>query len=204
MALAERGDRALAPPLRHEPPPLRAHGGGDGHRLLGHRRRRRAAASAATPWPHNTADHRRLRPRVDRPGGRRRQGHAAQPAGRVHLRRAVAPRRPRGPVAGEQPGHPRLLRRACGRSRRRCSATGPAIRDDGSIRGGGAGEIDPIENLSRFHYLKELFLDSATTMTVLSAVPTGAGHRATRCRSPRRPRPSTPSTGWPPTRTPRR
>ena len=43
---------------------------------------------------------------------------------------------------------------------------------DGSIRGGGAGEIDPIENLSRFHYLKELFLDSATTMTVLSCVPT--------------------------------
>ncbi len=39
------------------------------------------------------------------------------------------------------------------------------------IRGAGAGELDPIENLSRYHYLKELFLDSATTMTVLSAVP---------------------------------
>jgi predicted TIM-barrel fold metal-dependent hydrolase len=52
-------------------------------------------------------------------------------------------------------------------------ATGgtPGLRPDGSIRGGGAGEIDPIENLSRFHYLKELFLDSATTMTVLSCVP---------------------------------
>ncbi|MEY2477948.1 MAG: uncharacterized protein QOG87_3263 [Actinomycetota bacterium] len=48
----------------------------------------------------------------------------------------------------------------------------PAIRDDGSIRGGGAGELDPIANLSRHHYMKELFLDSATTMTVLSAVPT--------------------------------
>jgi hypothetical protein len=56
----------------------------------------------------------------------------------------------------------------------------PGIRDGGSlepgssdfiVRGGGAGELDPIENLSRFHYLKELFLDSATTMTVLSAVP---------------------------------
>jgi hypothetical protein len=47
----------------------------------------------------------------------------------------------------------------------------PGIREDGSIRGFGAGEIDPIENLSRYHYLKELFLDSATTMTVLSAVP---------------------------------
>jgi predicted TIM-barrel fold metal-dependent hydrolase len=49
----------------------------------------------------------------------------------------------------------------------------PGIRNDGTVRGGGAGEIDPIANLSRFHYLKELFLDSATTMTVLSAVPTG-------------------------------
>jgi hypothetical protein len=48
----------------------------------------------------------------------------------------------------------------------------PGVRDDGTIRGGGAGELDPIANLSRFHYLKELFLDSATTMTVLSAVPT--------------------------------
>jgi hypothetical protein len=37
---------------------------------------------------------------------------------------------------------------------------------------GGGGEDDPIENLSRHHYLKELFLDSATTMTVLSCVPT--------------------------------
>jgi predicted TIM-barrel fold metal-dependent hydrolase len=48
----------------------------------------------------------------------------------------------------------------------------PHVREDGSVRGGGAGEIDPIENLSRFHYVKELFLDSATTMTVLSCVPT--------------------------------
>jgi predicted TIM-barrel fold metal-dependent hydrolase len=36
----------------------------------------------------------------------------------------------------------------------------------------GGGEADPIENLSRFHYLKEVFLDSATTMAVLSTVPT--------------------------------
>jgi uncharacterized protein len=48
----------------------------------------------------------------------------------------------------------------------------PGVRSDGSIRGGGAGEIDPIENLSRYHYLKELFLDSATSATVLSVVPT--------------------------------
>ena len=38
--------------------------------------------------------------------------------------------------------------------------------------GSGGGEADPIQNLSRFHYLKELFLDSATTAAVLSAVPT--------------------------------
>jgi predicted TIM-barrel fold metal-dependent hydrolase len=48
----------------------------------------------------------------------------------------------------------------------------PGVREDGSIRGGGAGEIDPIENLSRYHYLKEVFLDSATTCSVLSCVPT--------------------------------
>src|ERR671929_203776 len=47
-----------------------------------------------------------------------------------------------------------------------------ASREADSIRGGGAGEIDPIQNLSRYHYLKELFLDSATTATVLSVVPT--------------------------------
>src|ERR671917_1224398 len=47
------------------------------------------------------------------------------------------------------------------------------IREDGTIRGGGdGGEVDPIQNLSRFHYLKELYLDSATTATVLSIVPT--------------------------------
>ena len=40
------------------------------------------------------------------------------------------------------------------------------------IRGGGkGGEIDPIQSLSRKHYLKEIFLDSATTAAVLSVVP---------------------------------
>ena len=34
------------------------------------------------------------------------------------------------------------------------------------------GEADPIENLSRYHYLKEIFLDSATSCSVLSVVPT--------------------------------
>ena len=53
------------------------------------------------------------------------------------------------------------------------AATGhrPEVRPDGSIRGGGAGEIDPLANLSRYHYLKELYLDSATNVCVLSAVP---------------------------------
>jgi predicted TIM-barrel fold metal-dependent hydrolase len=41
--------------------------------------------------------------------------------------------------------------------------------NDTPFRGG--REIDPIENLSKFHYLKELFLDSSTNFTVLSAVP---------------------------------
>jgi hypothetical protein len=48
----------------------------------------------------------------------------------------------------------------------------PGVTSDGRIRGGGAGELDPIQNLSRYHYLKEIFLDSATTATVLSVVPT--------------------------------
>ena len=54
------------------------------------------------------------------------------------------------------------------------SVTGdqPSIGPGGHVRGGGGGEVDPIDNLSRHHYLKELFLDSATTMTVLSCVPT--------------------------------
>lgn len=48
----------------------------------------------------------------------------------------------------------------------------PSVSSGGHIRGGGeGGEIDPIENLSRYHYLKELYLDSSTNMTVLSAVP---------------------------------
>ena len=53
-------------------------------------------------------------------------------------------------------------------------ATGgkPSVGPGGEVRGGGAGEVDPIQNLSRFHYLKELFLDSATSATVLSVVPT--------------------------------
>ncbi|MFL5895377.1 MAG: amidohydrolase family protein [Thermoleophilaceae bacterium] len=53
-------------------------------------------------------------------------------------------------------------------------ATGgqPSIGPGGYVRGGGAGEIDPIQNLSQHHYLKEIFLDSATSAAVLSVVPT--------------------------------
>ena len=48
----------------------------------------------------------------------------------------------------------------------------PRIRDDGTVRGWGlGGELDPVQNLSKTHYMKELFLDSSTNMTVLSAVP---------------------------------
>ena len=48
----------------------------------------------------------------------------------------------------------------------------PGAYDNGKPRGfGRGGELDPIENLSRFHYMKELYLDSSTNMTVLSAVP---------------------------------
>src|SRR5256714_15533036 len=42
----------------------------------------------------------------------------------------------------------------------------------GGVHEGGAGEVGPIETLSRFQYLKELFLDSATSAAVLSVVPT--------------------------------
>ena len=48
----------------------------------------------------------------------------------------------------------------------------PGTREDGSVRGFGQGtELDPMENLSQYHYLKELYLDSSTNMCVLSAVP---------------------------------
>jgi uncharacterized protein len=48
----------------------------------------------------------------------------------------------------------------------------PHVGSDGHIYGfGSGGEIDPIENLSRYHYLKTLYLDSSTNMTVLSCVP---------------------------------
>ena len=37
--------------------------------------------------------------------------------------------------------------------------------------GFGAGEFDHIENLSRYHYMKEMFLDSSTTVSLLTALP---------------------------------
>ncbi|MGH8997962.1 MAG: hypothetical protein ACRDY7_01065 [Acidimicrobiia bacterium] len=38
-------------------------------------------------------------------------------------------------------------------------------------RGFGGGEIDPIENLGQYHYFKECFLDSSTTVNLLTALP---------------------------------
>ena len=149
---------------------VRAHRRGDGDRVLGDRRGAHGAASATTA-SRTTRDDRRLRPRMGRPQGAERR---SEPARRVHLRRPVPPRRPR--------------RRCGGSSTRRSTPSSPPLAAVSSSRAssrrpprrltrGGAGELDPIENLSRFHYLKELFLDSATTCTVLSCVPDLAGHQ---------------------------
>ena len=48
----------------------------------------------------------------------------------------------------------------------------PSITEEGIKGGGKGGEPDPIQSLSRKHYLKEIFLDSATSAAVLSVVPT--------------------------------
>jgi uncharacterized protein len=46
----------------------------------------------------------------------------------------------------------------------------PGYNEDG-VRGFGAGEIDPVENLGRYHYFKEIFLDSSETVNLLTALP---------------------------------
>ena len=38
-------------------------------------------------------------------------------------------------------------------------------------RGFGGGDLDPIENLGQYHYFKEIFLDSSTTVSLLTALP---------------------------------
>ena len=43
--------------------------------------------------------------------------------------------------------------------------------DGNGPHGFGAGEFDHIENLSRYHYMKEMFLDSSTTVSLLTALP---------------------------------
>ncbi len=43
--------------------------------------------------------------------------------------------------------------------------------EGGKVRGFGAGEVDWIENLSRYHYFKEMFLDSSLTTSLLTALP---------------------------------
>ncbi|MGQ0624098.1 MAG: hypothetical protein ACT4PP_05495 [Sporichthyaceae bacterium] len=48
----------------------------------------------------------------------------------------------------------------------------PGFEDNGEIRGFGfGGELDPMENLGRYHYFKEMFLDSSTTVSLLTALP---------------------------------
>src|SRR5581483_10510443 len=46
----------------------------------------------------------------------------------------------------------------------------PGYSGDG-VRGTGEGEIDPIENLGRYHYFKDIFLDSSETVNLLTALP---------------------------------
>jgi hypothetical protein len=44
--------------------------------------------------------------------------------------------------------------------------------EGGELRGFGfGGELDPMENLGRYHYFKEMFLDSSTTVSLLTALP---------------------------------
>ena len=43
--------------------------------------------------------------------------------------------------------------------------------NEGGVRGTGGGEIDPVENLGRYHYFKEIFLDSSETVNLLTALP---------------------------------
>ena len=168
------------------------------------RRRRRSASGRSTScgtgrfgnygWAHNTDDHRRLRPRV----GRQARGSRRCATCPASSSSTCSPTTSTRTACGGSPTR-RSTRSSprSGRSRRRRSATSPASAEDGSIRGGGAGEVDPIENLSRFHYLKELFLDSATTATVLSCVPTSPDTEQPAAASPRRPRRSTRSTTSP-------
>ncbi|MGQ0632360.1 MAG: hypothetical protein ACT4P1_15165 [Sporichthyaceae bacterium] len=51
----------------------------------------------------------------------------------------------------------------------------PGQGSNGDLRGNGGfgfgGEIDPMENLGRYHYFKEMFLDSSTTVSLLTALP---------------------------------
>jgi hypothetical protein len=48
----------------------------------------------------------------------------------------------------------------------------PGVDTKGDIRGfGPGGELDPMQNLGRYHYFKEMFLDSSTTVSLLTALP---------------------------------
>ena len=170
MELAEPRDRALAAQVRDDA----------ARSSCAPRRRRRSASGRSTPsragefgnygCAHNTDDDRRLRPRVGRPARALRDAAATCPASSSSTSSPTTSIRT-GMWRVTNPAIHAFFAAVWPQS---SSVTGdqPGVREDGSIRGGGAGEIDPIENLSRFHYLKELFLDSATTATVLSCVPT--------------------------------
>ena len=165
--LAEPRDRALAAQVRDEP----------ARSSCAPRRRRRSASGRSTwsapgafgnyGWAHNTATTDACDLEWDGRKGletlRNLPGEFIFDVQSHHVD-------PDGHVAGHQPG-------ASTPSSRARLAAG---------RREAAARSTRSQNLSRFHYLKELFLDSATTMTVLSVRADLAGHRATRCRSPRR------------------
>src|SRR5216684_2149543 len=97
--------------------------------------------------------------------------YATESPGRIRFRRADAPHRFGRRVAGDQSLLRGVLRcgLAAGILPRAAGDADPYWPSQTLLRGG--REVDPIENLSRYHYLKELYLDSATNMCVLSAVP---------------------------------
>jgi hypothetical protein len=53
------------------------------------------------------------------------------------------------------------------------AATGdyPGYDGQAGVRGFGNGELDPVENLGRYHFFKEMFLDSSTTVSLLTSLP---------------------------------
>ncbi len=90
---------------------------------------------------------------------------------------------PEGIWRVDQPGLPRRVHGAVGAVRPARRVPAASTRTASGHGFGRGGELDPIQNLSRYHYMKELFLDSSTNMTVLSAVPSAPEHAAAADRS---------------------